>query len=103
MLVYTNSDCQLKDNGFNHPERKEKNRNCKSIKQIKNFKINFKNAIADMKIISLVHPRKHVEKIFNNIPKNGLIGVEKEPYADTMLSQQQKCYSGIKGVAGCSR
>ena len=92
MLIYTHLDCQLKDNGFNHPERKERLETIiESIKKIKDFKINFKQApIADMKSISLVHPKKHVEKIFNNIPKNGLIGVEKEPYADTMLCPNSK-------------
>ena len=106
MLIYTHYDCQLKDNGFNHPERKERLETViESIKQIKDFKINFKQApIADMKIISLVHPRKHVEKIFNNIPKNGLIGVEKEPYADTMLCPNSKnailrsCGAGLAAV-----
>ncbi|MDC3127799.1 histone deacetylase family protein, partial [Candidatus Pelagibacter bacterium] len=62
-----------------------------SIKKIKDFKINFKQApIADMGTISLVHPREHIEKIFKNIPKNGLIGVENEPYADTMLCPNSK-------------
>ncbi len=106
MLVYTHSDCQLKDNGLNHPERKERLETIiESIKQIKDFKINFKEApIADMKIISLVHPRKHIEKIFKNIPKNGLIGVEKEPYADTMLCPNSKnailrsCGAGLAAV-----
>ena len=106
MLVYTHSDCQLKDNGSNHPERKERLESIiDSIKQIKDFKINFKEApIADMKLISLVHPRGHIEKIFNNIPKKGLIGVEKEPYADTMLCPNSKnailrsCGAGIAAV-----
>ena len=106
MLVYTHSDCQLKDNGPNHPERKERLETIiESIKQIKDFKINFKEApIADMKTISLVHPRKHIEKIFKNIPKNGLIGVEKEPYADTMLCPDSKnailrsCGAGLAAV-----
>ena len=106
MLIYSHYDCQLKDNGFNHPERKERLETViESIKRIKDFKINFKQApIADMKIISLVHPRKHVEKIFNNIPKNGLIGVEKEPYADTMLCPNSKnailrsCGAGLAAV-----
>ena len=106
MLVYTHSDCQLKDNGLNHPERKERLETIiESIKQIKDFKINFKEApIADMKIVSLVHPRKHIEKIFKNIPKNGLIGVEKEPYADTMLCPNSKnailrsCGAGLAAV-----
>ena len=106
MLIYTHYDCQLKDNGFNHPERKERLETIiESIKKIKDFKINFKQApIADMKTISLVHPRKHIEKIFFNIPKNGLIGVEKEPYADTMLCPNSKnailrsCGAGLAAV-----
>ena len=45
MLIYTHYDCQLKDNGFNHPERKERLETIiESIKQIKDFKINFKQA-----------------------------------------------------------
>ncbi len=106
MLVYTHSDCQLKDNGFNHPERKERLVTIiDSIKRIKDTKINFKEApIADIETISLVHPRKHIEKIFGNIPKNGLIGVEKEPYADTMLCPNSKnailrsCGAGLAAV-----
>ena len=92
MLVYTHPDCNLKDNGFNHPERKERLETIiESIKQIKDFKINFKEApIADIELISLVHPKKYIERIFNNIPKNGLVGVEKEPYADTLLCPNSK-------------
>ena len=103
MLIYTHPDCNLKDNGFNHPERKERiNSILDSIKQIKEFKINFKDApLANIETISLVHPKKYVEKIFSNIPKTGLIGVEKEPYADTMLCPNSKkailraCGAGI--------
>ncbi len=103
MLVYTHSDCLLKDNGFNHPERKERLETIiESVKRIKDLKIDFKNApLADIQTISLVHPKKHVEKIFSNIPKSGLIGVEKEPYADTMLCSNSKnailrsCGAGI--------
>jgi len=103
MLVYSHTDCLLKDNGFNHPERKERlDSILESIKQIKDIKINFKEApLADMDSISLVHPKKHIEKIFSNIPKSGLIGVEKEPYADTMLCSNSKkailrsCGAGI--------
>ena len=103
MIVYTHSDCLLKDNGFNHPERKERlDSIIESIKQISDFKINLKDApLADMEIVSLVHPKKHIEKIFSNIPKTGLIGVEKEPYADTMLCSKSKnailrsCGAGI--------
>ncbi len=87
MLVYTHDDCLHKDNGLNHPERKERIISIlNSIEQIKDFKIDFKKApLADIKTISLVHPSDHIKKIFSNIPKTGLIGVEKEPYADTML------------------
>ena len=103
MLIYFHSDCLLKDNGFNHPERKERlDSILESIKQIKNIKITFKEApLADTSVISLVHPKKHIEKIFSNIPKSGLIGVEKEPYADTILCPNSKkailrsCGAGI--------
>ena len=103
MLVYSHTDCLLKDNGFNHPERKERlDSILESIKQIKDIKISFKESpLADMDAISLVHPKKHIEKIFSNIPKSGLIGVEKEPYADTMLCPNSKkailrsCGAGI--------
>ena len=37
MLIYTHYDCQLKDNGFNHPERKE--RLDSIISQLKRLKI----------------------------------------------------------------
>ena len=66
------------------------------------MKIDFKKApLADIKTVSLVHPKKHIEKIFSNIPKSGVIGVEKEPYADTMLCPNSKnailrsCGAGI--------
>ena len=103
MLVYTHPECLLKDNGFNHPERKERLETIiESIKQIKDLKINFVDApLADIKIVSLVHPIKHIEKIFSNIPESGLIGVEKEPYADTILCSNSKnailrsCGAGI--------
>ena len=103
MLVYTHTDCLLKDNGFNHPERKERlDSIIESIKKIKDFKINFKKApLADLDTVSLVHPIQYVEKIFSNIPKKNLIGVEKEPFADTMLCPNSKnailrsCGAGI--------
>ena len=103
MLIYKHNDCLLKDNGFNHPERKERIESIlESIKQIKDFEINYKDApLADIETISLVHPKQHIEKIFSNIPKSGLIGVEKEPFADTMLCPNSKkailrsCGAGI--------
>ena len=45
--------------------------------------------------------QKNIEHIFKNIPEEGIIGVEKEPYADTMLCPDSKnailrsCGSGI--------
>ena len=92
MLVYKHDDCLLKDNGYNHPERKERIESIlDSIKQINDFEINLKDApLADIETISLVHPKNHIQKIFLNIPKSGLIGVEKEPYADTMLCPNSK-------------
>ncbi len=92
MLIYKHNDCLLKDNGFNHPERKERVESIlESVKKIKDFKIELKDApLANIETISLVHPKKHIEKIFSNIPKSGLIGVEKEPYADTMLCPNSK-------------
>ena len=103
MLVYSHSDCLLKDNGPNHPERKERlSTILNSIMEIKDFKINLKEApLADTNIIELVHPKKYIENIFLNIPKKKLIGVESEPYADTMLCPNSKnsilrsCGSGI--------
>lgn len=103
MLIYTHSNCLLKDNGLNHPERKERlDTILESIKKINDFQINFKEApLADIETISLVHPKQHIEKIFSNIPEVGLIGIEKEPYADTMLCPNSKeailrsCGAGI--------
>ena len=73
-----------------------------SIKQIKDFKIDFKDApLADIRHYIFGSSKKHIEKILSNIPKEGLIGVEKEPYADTMLCPNSKnailrsCGAGI--------
>tara|TARA_B100000886_G_scaffold190753_1_gene131324 strand:- start:1335 stop:2264 length:930 start_codon:yes stop_codon:yes gene_type:complete len=102
MIVYSHPDCLLKFNGQGHPERKERlDSILKSIKS-SDLKVEFKEAPkADLEIVSLVHPKKHIEQIFANIPKEGIIGVEKEPYADTMLCPHSKnailrsCGSGI--------
>ncbi len=103
MIIYSHNDCLLKENGSNHPERKERLETIlDSIKSIKEFDINFKDApIAQLDIISLVHPKKYIENIFSNIPKKGLVGVEQEPYADTVLCPNSKkailraCGAGI--------
>ena len=102
-MVYTHTDCFLKDNGLNHPERKERLESIlESINQINDIKINVLEApIANMSAISLVHPKKYIEKIFSIIPTEGLVGVENEPYADTLLCSNSKkailrsCGAGI--------
>ena len=102
MIVYTHSDCLLKFNGNGHPERKERLDSIISSIKSSDLKIEFKNApLVDLDTVSLVHPKKHIQQIFKNIPKEGVIGVEREPYADTMLCPNSKnsilrsCGSGI--------
>ncbi len=106
MIVFTHEDCLKKFNGLNHPERKERlDSVINSLKSSSELKINFKEApLAKMNEIILVHPKEHIEKIFNNIPKEGLLGVEEEPYADTILCPNSKnailrsCGAGIAAV-----
>ncbi len=102
MIVYTHDECLKKFNGNNHPERKERLISIINAIKSSNLKVEFKDApLADLETISLVHPKKHIEQIFSNIPKEGIIGVEKEPYADTMLCPNSKnailrsCGAGI--------
>ena len=103
MIIYTHKDCLKKFNGHGHPERKERLESIiSSIKLSSEINAIFKEApIAEMDNISLVHPRKYIEELFNNIPSEGLHGVEKEPYADTMLCPDSKnailrsCGAGI--------
>ena len=60
--------------------------------------------LVDLETVSLVHPKQHIKQIFSNIPKEGIIGVEKEHYADTMLCPDSKtailrsCGAGIAAV-----
>ena len=103
IVVYTHSDCLLKDNGPNHPEKKERLQIIlKSIQDINSFNVEIKNApLAIINNICLVHPSIHINKIFSLIPNSGLIGIEKEPYADTFLCSNSKnailrsCGAGI--------
>ncbi len=102
MIIYTHSDCTLKFNGRAHPERKERLDIIISSIKSSNLNADFKEApLADLEIISMVHPKEHINKIFSNIPKIGIVGVEKEPYADTILCPNSKnailrsCGSGI--------
>ena len=105
MIIYTHNDCLKKFNGQTHPERKERLDSIISSIKSSNLKAEFKEApLADLEIVSLVHPKKHIEQIFSNIPNEGIIGVEKEPYADTMLCPNSKnailrsCGAGIAAV-----
>ena len=106
IIVYTHSDCLLKDNGPNHPEKKERLQIIlKSIQDISNIDIEIKNApLADFDKICLVHPAKYINNIFSSIPNIGLKGIESEPYADTLLCPDSKsailrsCGAGIAGA-----
>ena len=103
IVVFTHLDCLLKDNGPNHPEREERlDTVIKSIKEIRSIDINIKESpLVDIDDVFLVHPKEYIENIFSLIPKSGLIGVEKEPYADTLLCANSKnailrsCGAGI--------
>ena len=103
IIVYTHSDCLAKDNGPNHPERKERLETVlKSVMELDSFDIDIKEApLAANETINLVHPQSHLNTIFSMIPSTGLVGVEKEPYADTFLCQNSKdailrsCGAGI--------
>ena len=103
IIVYYHPNCLLKYNGKNHPERKERLETIiKSISDIKNIHIEFKKPkLAKKSDIFLVHPNEYINNIFSMIPKTGLIGIEKEPYADTLLCQNSKnsilssCGAGI--------
>ena len=102
MIIYTHNDCLKKFNGHNHPESKERLESIFSSIKSSNLKVEFKEApLADLETVSLVHPKHHIEQIFSNIPKEGITGVEKEPYADTMLCPDSKnailrsCGAGI--------
>ena len=106
MIIYTHNDCFKKFNGQNHPERKERLETIiNTLRSSPKLKINFKEApLAKMSEITLVHPKNYIDKIFSNIPNKGLIGVGKEPYADTLLCPDSKnailrsCGAGIAAV-----
>tara|TARA_X000001036_G_scaffold437361_1_gene482522 strand:- start:167 stop:1093 length:927 start_codon:yes stop_codon:yes gene_type:complete len=103
MIVYTHTDCLKKFNGYNHPERKERLESIiNSLQSSPELNIKFKKApLANINDITLVHPKEHIETIFKNIPREGVLGLEKEPYADTLLCPDSKnailrsCGSGV--------
>ncbi len=106
IIVYTHTDCLLKDNGPNHPEKKERLQAIlKSIQDINCIDIEIKEApLAVVDDICLVHPVTHINNIFSLIPNSGLMEVEQEPYADTFLCSNSKkailrsCGAGIVAV-----
>ena len=105
MIIYSHPDCLLKYNGQGHPERKERLESVIDSIKSSDLEIEFKEApLASMEFVCLVHPKKHVEQIFSKIPKSGIIGVEKEPFADTILcpnSQNAILRSCGAGIAAC--
>ena len=103
IIVFTHSDCLLKDNGSNHPERKERLQTVlTSIEEVTNIDIDINEApLINLENVYLVHPEKYIKNIFSLIPHSGLKGVEEEPYADTFLCPNSKnailrsCGAGI--------
>ena len=106
ITVFSHLDCIAKDNGENHPERKERLEVIiESIKSIDELNVSFKDSpLADFKTINLVHPQNYLESLFALVPTSGFVGVEKEPYADTILCPQSKkailraCGAGIESA-----
>ena len=66
IIVFTHYDCLLKDNGSNHPERKERLQTIlRSIEEVTNIDIEIKEApLIDLENIYLVHPEKYIKKYF---------------------------------------
>ena len=101
--VYSHPACLSKDNGEGHPERKERLESIlDSIQSMDDISIHLYEApIAQYSDINLVHPQSYLDEMFSMIPDDGLVGVEKEPYADTLLCPNSKeailraCGSGI--------
>ena len=69
MIVYTHKDCLKKFNGNKHPERKERlDSIINSMQSLPELSVIFKEApLATMSEISLVHPKDHIEAIFNKL------------------------------------
>ena len=65
IIVFTHSDCLLKDNGSNHPERKERLQTVlKSIEEATNIDTDIKEApLINLDNVYLVHPEKYIKYI----------------------------------------
>jgi len=106
ITVFSHTDCIAKDNGVSHPERKERLEVLlESIRNITELNISFKESpLADFKTINLIHPQSYIDELLSMVPESGLIGLEKEPYADTLLCPQSKeailraCGAGIESA-----
>ena len=79
ITVFSHLDCIAKDNGENHPERKERLEVIlDSIKRISQLNISFKDSpLADFKTINLVHPQSYLDDLLSMVPTSGLVGVKK--------------------------
>ena len=65
IIVFTHSDCLLKDNGSNHPERKERLQTVlTSIEEVTNIDIDIKEApLINIDNVYLVHPKKFIKNM----------------------------------------
>ena len=82
IIVYTHSDCLMKDNGLNHPEKKERLQIIlKSIQNINSFDIDIKNApLAEVHNIYLIHLHVNVEREFFKLFKIGKKCIRNQGY-----------------------
>ena len=66
IIFYSHPDCLLKENGINHPERKERLETIfKSVNELKEIKIQNKIApLAELTNINFVHPTEYIKNIF---------------------------------------
>ena len=64
--IYYHTDCLIKSNGINHPERKERlDSIISSIKEINNIEIKFNDApFVDLEFVYPIHPKDHIDNIF---------------------------------------
>ena len=106
VIIFTHSDCLLKDNGSSHPEKKERLAVVlEAIQGIDDVDTEVRLApLATNEHVSLVHPESYLRDIFAMIPDSGLVTVEEEPNADTFLCPNSKeailraCGAGIAAV-----
>ena len=106
ILIFSHKDCLKKNNGKDHPERKERLETIiNSLNEIKNINLIFKEApLAPLNIIYDTHPRNYINSLFKSIPNQGIISIGNEPLADTFLCKYSKkailraCGAGIEAA-----